>query len=804
MNPSPFTPDAIREQIVARLCETLSCSPERIDPHAPFASYGLGSRDAVVLSGDLEEWLGHSLSPTVFYEHPTVDALVAHLSAVAVPSRLDSAAGPRRPSDRDPIAIIGLSCRFPGAPDADAFWKLLLDGRDGVQRLPAAREALIGSDIVSEIPEEGRWGGFVEDVDAFDAPFFGIGAAEAESMDPQQRLLLELSWDALEDAGQSVDALNGSATGVFVGISTSDYALLRARIAPPIDTYFGTSNSPSVAAGRVSYTFGFHGPTLAIDTACSSSLVAVHLACHSLQRGEADLALAGGVNLMLAPETTTWACRAHILSDDGQCKTFDAAANGYVRGEGCGVVVLKRLADALAAGDPIVAVIRGSAINHDGRSSGLTAPNGRAQQRVIAQAMASAGAAPHDVHYVEAHGTGTVLGDPIEIRALGATLCDGRPSDDPLVVSSVKTNIGHLEAAAGIAGLIKAALVLRHGIIPPHLHLQTLNPYIASEQLPIVIPVQQRAWPSGGRPRLAAVSSFGLSGTNAHVVLEPPPDQSRRRDARPAADGEEDGPWLLPISARSEGALRDRVTSFHAWLTARSPELDEVSYTACVRRAHHRHRIAVLGQTRAEMTDALSAWLEGRAHPRLVTPSDEPPTADGPRHVVAEIAEDFVNRRAIDWSRIFPRGGRPTTLPAYPFQRHRYWLPRPAPAAQARVSSEIEATILSQLRAADPNDREALLVAYLREQLARGLQIPTSDVPMDKPMSGLGLDSLMAIDIANRLAAELKVRVPPVDLMEKMTLASLASLVLDLREAAEVQAVQTPPARSAGVEEFVL
>ena len=560
----PREPVAIRAQVVARLCETLGCAPEVIDPQAPFASYGLGSRDAVVLSGDLEEWLGQPLSPTVFYEHPTVEALVAHLSGTVRP--------PHAPLTTSAtvdcrIAIIGTACRFPGAPDADAFWQLLVDGRSGIQRLPPEREALIGRDAVSGIPDHGRWGGFVSDVDAFDASFFGIGAAEAESMDPQQRLLLEVAWHALEDAGQSVDALAGSRTGVYVGISTCDYAFLRDVGTGPVDTYFGTSNSPSVAAGRLSYTFDFHGPTLAVDTACSSSLVAVHLACQSLERGESDLAVAGGVNLMLAPETTTWACRARILSETGQCRTFDAAANGYVRGEGCGVVVLKRLADALAAGDPIVAVIRGSAINHDGRSSGLAAPNGTAQQRVIADALARAGVAPADVHYVEAHGTGTVLGDPIEIRALGATLCQDRSPDDPLVVGSVKTNIGHLEAAAGVAGLIKAALLLRHGTIPSHLHLTRLNPYIAAEQLPLAIPLEARPWPADGPHRVAAVSAFGLSGTNAHVVLERAPVAvPLPAEASAGHASREVGPWLLPISARSEAALRDRVSTLHAWL----------------------------------------------------------------------------------------------------------------------------------------------------------------------------------------------------------------------------------------------
>src|SRR5579883_1785243 len=374
-----------------------------------------------------------------------------------------------------------------------------------------------------------RKGGFLSHVDLFDAAFFRISPHEAIRMDPQQRLLLEVAWEALEDAGQDIHQLNASQTGVFIGISTSDYAQLRMQVQTQaeIDAYTGTGTTLSVAAGRISYTFGFQGPSMIVDTACSSSLVAVHLACQSLRNGESTMALAGGVNLILVPDGHIYLSKLHALAPDGRCKTFDASANGFVRGEGCGVVVLKRLSDALAAGDPIHALIRGSAFNQDGRSSGLTVPNGLAQQAVIRQALAQADARPGDIDYVEAHGTGTALGDPIEVQALGKVYGPEHSQQHPLLIGSVKTNIGHLEAAAGIAGLIKTVLILEHQEIPPHLHFRNPSPYIAWDALPVHIPLERSPWQRAERPRMAGVSAFGYSGTNVHAILEEAPVESK-------------------------------------------------------------------------------------------------------------------------------------------------------------------------------------------------------------------------------------------------------------------------------------
>ena len=394
---------------------------------------------------------------------------------------------------QEPIAVIGIGCRFPGGADGpDGFWRLLSDGVDAITEVPPDRWDLARYyDPDPDAPGKmnTRHGGFLAGVDRFDPHFFNISRREALSMDPQQRLLLEVSWEALEHAAQSPEKLEGSRTGVFVGICNADYRQrLLARSRDTYDTYMATGSSHAIASGRLSYFLGVHGPSVSIDTACSSSLVAVHLACQSLRAKECRTALAGGVNLILSPDTFIMLSKARMMAADGRCKAFDAAADGFVRGEGCGIVALKRLADALSDGDRILALLSGSAVNQDGRSSGITAPNGPAQESVIREALSAAGVSPADVGYVETHGTGTALGDPIEVNALGAVYGAGRRADAPLRIGSVKTNIGHLESAAGVAGLIKLILAVQHGEIPPHLHLKKPNPYIPWNELPIEIP----------------------------------------------------------------------------------------------------------------------------------------------------------------------------------------------------------------------------------------------------------------------------------------------------------------------------
>jgi acyl transferase domain-containing protein/acyl carrier protein len=516
----------------------------------------------------------------------------------------------------EPLAVVGLGCRFPGGADSPAaFWELLRRGDDAITEVPRDRwdvDAYYDPD--PDVPGKmaTRFGGFLRDVDRFDAQFFGITPREAASMDPQQRLLLEVAWEALEDAGQAPDALTGSATGVFVGMCNADYFHRIVRGDPAgLDAYVATGGAHSVAAGRVAYLLGLQGPNVAIDTACSSSLVAVHLACQSLRSGECRMALAGGVNLILAPETTIILSRAHMMAPDGRCKAFDARADGFVRAEGCGLVVLKRLSDARADGDRVLAVIRGTAVNQDGRSNGLTAPNGPAQEAVVRAALANARLAPHQVAYVEAHGTGTSLGDPIEMRALGAALGAGRASDRPVLVGSLKTNIGHLESAAGVAGLIKVILALQHGEIPAQLHFQTPNPYIPWAELPVAVASEARPWPAG--LHVAGVSSFGFSGTNVHLIVEaaPAPAAPAQAPAQPA--------HVLALSARSEAALRALAGRWAEWLDPAPAPLADLCATASSGRATFDHRLAVTAETPEQARERLRAFAEHRDAPGVIT-----------------------------------------------------------------------------------------------------------------------------------------------------------------------------------------
>ena len=539
----------------------------------------------------------------------------------------------------EPLAVIGMAARLPGAPDVDAFWGMLREGRIGIADIPPDRwdaDRYYSTDPAAPGKMYVRRAGFLEQVDEFDAGFFGVQPREATTMDPQQRLMLEVAWEALEDAAQPPAALAESATGVFLGIAGSDYFRILLASAENIDTYTGSGGSPSIAAGRISYQLGFHGPSLVVDTSCSSSLVATHLACRSLRSRECRMALAGGVNLMLTPENTVALCKSRMLSPDGLCKAFDASADGFARAEGCGVVILKRLADALEDGDRIHAVIRGSAVNQDGRSGGLTVPSGPAQEAVIRMALADAHVDPADIGYVEAHGTGTALGDPIEFHALVSALCAGRSAGRPLFVGSAKTNLGHLEAAAGITGLIKTILAVKHGQIPPHLHLKKLNPHIEPGGAPIHIPTDLTCWPASGTRRIAGVSSFGFSGTNAHVIVEQAPQIAVTEDDAP--------PYILMLSARTPEALSEMARRYGAWIDA-YPRLApaDVCFTAATGRKRFAHRAAWSGSSLEELRQKLVAF------------------------VAVGACEPWPEAVAI-------RPARRVSLPSYPFERRRYWV----------------------------------------------------------------------------------------------------------------------------------
>ncbi|WP_424102086.1 beta-ketoacyl synthase N-terminal-like domain-containing protein [Moorena producens] len=513
---------------------------------------------------------------------------------------------------REPIAIIGMGCRFPGGADTpDAFWSLIHSGVDAITDVPQDRwdiDTYYHPDPETPGKMYTRYGGFIEQLHEFDPQFFRISAREAISLDPQQRLLLEVSWEALENAGFNAQQLTKTKTGVFIGICSNDYSQrLLTRELTEIDAYLATGNAHSVASGRLSYILGLTGPSLAVDTACSSSLVTVHLACQSLRNQESNLAVVGGVNRLLSPEYTINFSKARMLSADGHCKTFDASADGFVRGEGCGVIVLKRLSDAVADGDNILAVIRGSAINQDGRSSGLTVPNGPSQQAVIRQALENGGVEPDQVSYIEAHGTGTSLGDPIEVGAIGAVFGTSHSKENPLIIGSVKTNIGHLEGAAGIAGLIKVVLQLQHQKIAPHLHFKQPNPYINWKEMPVEVATQSISWQSNSKPRIAGVSSFGFSGTNAHVVLEEAPTQVKSEDfsERPF--------HLLTLSAKSREALTELATRYHKHLeTHQELALGNICFSANTGRTHFNHRLSVVAKSVAELSEKLAAFSDSQ------------------------------------------------------------------------------------------------------------------------------------------------------------------------------------------------
>lgn len=515
----------------------------------------------------------------------------------------------------EPIAIVGMGCRFPGGGEGpDAFWNVLERGVDAVVEIPPKRWDL---NAFPADRNEARWAALLDDVSGFEPSFFGISPREAESLDPQQRILLEVAWEALEDAGQRVDQLYESRTGVFVGICGNDYAQLVGESRQgSYDAYCATGNMYSTAAGRISFVFGFQGPALSIDTACSSSLVAITQACHGLRARDCDVAIAGGVNAIISPRQMAIFMETQALSPDGRCKTLDARANGFVRGEGCGLLILKRRSDAIRDGDRIRGLIRGWSVNQDGRSTGLTTPNVLSQQAMLRQALERAKLTPADIGYVEMHGTGTSLGDPIEAEALREVLGKPRSDASQCVLGAVKTNIGHLEGAAGVAGIIKVALALEHEKIPKNLHFRHLNPRISLTNTPLVVPSAAIAWPRSDKKRFAGVSSFGISGTNAHIIMEEAP-LPEPPSAVPTASA-----YLLPLSAKTPQALTALAAAYAQWFVdGHAHSLHDIAYTAGARRTHHEYRFGVVAQTREEFADKLRQLARQKvAAPAASTP----------------------------------------------------------------------------------------------------------------------------------------------------------------------------------------
>lgn len=608
--------DEIRNWLVEKVAGLLGVSAHEVDLSKPFAEYGLDSKDAVGLSGQLEVFLGTRLPATLLYEYPSIQSLIPRLLSQTSQATQRNASH-HADAAREPLALVGMACRFPGANTLEKFWQLLRNGVDAVSEVPSDRwnaNRFYETDPNISGKTNSRWGGFLREIELFDANFFGISPGEAAFMDPQQRLLMETTWHALEDAGLLKEKLTGSGVGTFIGISNNEYGNLFARDFNRIGPYLATGNSFSIAANRMAYHFDWRGPSMAVDTACSSSLVAVHLACKALWNGEADIAVAGGANLILSPALAINFSKAGVLSPTGRCRSFDSQADGFVRSEGIGLVVLKPLASALADGDRIYCVVRGSAVNQDGRSNGLMAPNCNAQVDLLLEAYRRAGVAPGSVQLIEAHGSGTLLGDSIELEALRQVF-PANGNSVPHYLGSVKSNIGHAESAAGVAGLIKAALSLYHGEIPPSIHFHKSNPYTQPEQFNATVPTRLLPWPADG-PRFAGVSSFGFGGTNAHVVLEKQQgSQSQKSETVVAPETH-----VLPISANSAASLRMQVKAYGELLALKKENVGDICFTAATRRTHHRHRVMFLGANSDELAQQCEKFLQqkgetARFHP---------------------------------------------------------------------------------------------------------------------------------------------------------------------------------------------
>ncbi|MDK8182714.1 beta-ketoacyl synthase N-terminal-like domain-containing protein [Paenibacillus sp. UMB4589-SE434] len=584
----------IRDWFIQKIAGIKRYPHHDVDPERPFSYYGLDSQELVVLSGELENWIKQKVDPTLFWDYPSIDAVARYYAYGSLSHHLERQENRRFHREGGDIAVIGMGCRFPAANSIAEYWHNLKTGLDCIREIPTTRSP--------HFTQEGIcYAGMVDDIEQFDNDAFCISPREAEEMDPQQRLLLEVVSEALEDAGITNEHLSGSRTGVFIGISSNDYGNSKLSDIHKSSIYRVTGNSTCIAANRISYIWNLRGPSMAVDTACSSSLVAIHLACQSLKTGESELAIAGGVNVILNPAISKAFFEAGMLAPDGKCKTFDAQANGYVRGEGAGAIILKPLSAAIRDKDRIYAVIRGSAVNQDGLSNGLTAPSMQAQEDVLKEAYRIAGVQSEHINYIEAHGTGTALGDPIEVQVLGRVLSINRSVRDKCYLGSVKSNIGHLEAAAGIAGFIKTVLCLTNKEWVPHLNFQSPNPYISFQDMPLQVVRERIPWSAQEKPALAGVSSFGFGGTNAHVVL-----QQYDLNTIKSERIEEASLYVLPLSANTrDGLMRLNVEMRNYLLDHSSVRLNDICYTAQQRRTHRLWRTAAIGGSTSELIEDL-------------------------------------------------------------------------------------------------------------------------------------------------------------------------------------------------------
>jgi len=684
------------------------------------------------------------------------------------------------PISKEPIAIVGIGCRFPGDANSPAkFWQLLKDGVDAIQEVPSNRwnlETFFHPDPVEPGKTYSRWGGFIKDIDRFDRKFFGINRQEAMRLDPQHRHLLEVTWEALENAGIPPSTIAGTNTGVFLGMSFHDYPDIQMSKSEChlLNAYSIMGAGDSGASSRISYWFDLHGPSMCIDTACSSSLVATHLACQSIWIGESEMALAAGANLILKPETTVAMSKAFILSADGHCKSFSAEADGYVRGEGIGVVVLKPLSQAVQDNDFIYALIHASVVNQDGHKSSLAAPNGAAQEWALRRAYEQAGISPETVQYIEAQGTGTLVGDPIEASAIGAVVGPNRASRADCLLGSVKTNIGHTEGAAGIAGLIKTALALHHKKIPPNLHFQNPNPKIPFKELHLRVPRTYQSWPiPDDNVCWAGVNSFGMGGTNAHVVLTDAASNfvSQATASLPKLNATDSQQYLFPLSAKTEPALKAYAQTYLEFLATHDDlDLGDICYTASMRRTHHpEYRTAFVIHSKADLITKLTQFV-------IV---DSNPKPDGTKvnylsdwqNVSSDSDEKQIKRLVagqqlyllgyeLEWQRLYPIPGRLVHLPTYPWQHQIYWheseqsresrIGRPEHPLQVMLNqltsiiqdefNKMDGTEFidwEKLLTVSATERQPLLTAYLQERITTILQRAAFKLGEQDPLSTL-------------------------------------------------------------------
>ncbi|SHM70506.1 polyketide synthase PksJ [Duganella sacchari] len=782
-------PQATEPVLITVAAELLGVAPEDIDPQREFDSLGLDSGMLMSFATSASLMTGLDVQVARCFDYPSIALLARHLDQTGAPAPAASeSAASTTVNAQDGIAIIGISLRVPGAHDYRSFWNNLKQGIESVGPVPAERwdgEAYYDADMSVPGRSNSKWGGFLSDIDQFEPLFFNLAPKEAALMDPQQRLCLMESWRALEDAGYAPDSLHQQQVGVFVGAREPDYAGLGARQGQPSSAATLLGSDMSLIAARISYFLNLNGPSLVVDTACSSSMTALHLACQSLRSGESDMVLAGGVCLTLDPEFYVASSKLGIFSPTGHCRAFDAAADGFVHGEGVAFTVLKPLQAALRDGDHVYAVIRGTALNQDGRSNGITAPNGLAQTSLQTGLYRRLGIDAGSIGYVEAHGTGTALGDVVELQALTRSFQADTTQTGFCAIGSVKPNIGHLTTAAGMAGLVKTALCLHHATLVPSINYQTPNPKIDFDRTPFYVNTEVRPWAAGtDGVRRAVINSFGIGGTNGHCVLEQAPAM--------AALTETSRCYLVPLTARTEAALGDKLRDLQQWLHQGGSQASAsaVAYTLSCGRSHFDHGVLLAFHDLAELKSLLEnanangRWTLKRQPPVSTTLREQGNalwhqlSAGARRSDLDTLAALIVQGYWPDWASWFtPQQRHRVALPAYPFQTERCWLAAPVAPRLAVAIPVAPAVLPAAVQAIQPMPDIALPLAAVRAILGAELGMAADDIDPDASLSDYGMESVKAINLRFQIEAQLGVDLEVQDIVGADSAASLARLV---------------------------